>query len=586
MTYEAVVLMKDGEALAHALGAVLDAVAPDAVDAALLSLRQVAGDLGVRLDTRSLAAAAHRAAGRQLDRRGRQLAVLATNEALADLGKHDDLGDLRNAIVASVSRLVPEAGAVWLTVRDGGNRWRKAAGHGPDGPSSRGSLRVPLTDTAALHVAFDRGESLSPVEAAMVERYARAATLRLATITDRRDAERRNGELTTRLSTLANGRAMLGDLLGLAVAELPPLPGAVAQTLAGGLGAVVALLDHSARLVAAHPATPVAVSAPDLVARAAAEPGEVVLEPGSSFRYAVSVAGAGRTEGTVVVVRGSALSGDELIALAQAARVVGLMRLRHNALLQAYEETRTDLLGELLSARRASPRPVRVLAEARGFPLDRRCVVVAVAGDGSLDRVVADVAGRLGGLGGRHDGQTVVLLPGDDPRDTVGTLTHRLLRVAGTAPGMCASDPVAPADGSLPEAFAAARHGLTLLRAAGAANGCATTRDLALYRPLFDAERPGDLRELLDEALRPLTEYQRRHGIDLAETVHVFFSTGGNARQAARQMFIHSNTMAKRLDRVTRLLGAGWQEGADGLRLRLALHLRSLGAEHLRERAS
>jgi hypothetical protein len=201
--------------------------------------------------------------------------------------------------------------------------------------------------------------------------------------------------------------SMMDALFVMTVAPEPPLPAAVAESLAAGLGGVAALLDPGGRLIAAHPAGPVA-AAPELVQQAAADPGHVIAEAGVSSRYAMSVATVARSEGTVLLVRRTPLTDDEVAALRRAAHVLAALRIRQNALLQAYEEMRTDLLTELLAASRPLSRPVRVLAEARRFPLDRQCVVVAIDGDAAPGRVVADAAALLGGVGGRQpaDGPT------------------------------------------------------------------------------------------------------------------------------------------------------------------------------------
>jgi DNA-binding PucR family transcriptional regulator len=56
-------------------------------------------------------------------------------------------------------------------------------------------------------------------------------------------------------------------------------------------------------------------------------------------------------------------------------------------------------------------------------------------------------------------------------------------------------------------------------------------------------------------------------------TVRVFFACGGNASRAARELFVHLNTMVKRLDRVAKVLGEDWLTEHRSLPLRLALHL-------------
>ena len=90
---------------------------------------------------------------------------------------------------------------------------------------------------------------------------------------------------------------------------------------------------------------------------------------------------------------------------------------------------------------------------------------------------------------------------------------------------------------------------------------------------LFDAGRAGDIRRFVDRVLEPLVSYDRAHKSDLLTSVRVFMATGCNATQAARELFIHLNTMAKRLDRVAQILGPDWQRESASLQPRLALHL-------------
>jgi len=588
-----------GDVLAAAFSAVLETVtttAPvDAVDAALGRLHEAAARLGGDLDLQPLDLVAYRAVGRAQNRRRQELSLIAMNQAVAGLWQQ--LGDaqrLCEAIVETIHRLVPDVDAAWLSVRDGSGAWRGSAAWGIESQALLDSRRagigdtldVPLTGsgsvTAMLHVARRDGTPFGPDETAIVHRFAKVAALPLNAVMAWSECVRRNDDLTARLSDLDNSAAMVDGLLRLTAAAEPPLPSAVAKMLATGLDAVAVLIDQGGRPIAGYPAGPAGAASPDLLRRAAAESGEVVVEPGSApapYRYAVAITTSARSEGTLLIVRAQPLSDDALVGLRRAAQVVAMLRLRQNALLHAYEELRTDLLSELLSARRPLPRPVRILAEARRFPLDRPCVVVAVEDGAALGQIVADIAGTLGGVGGRHDDLAVAVLPGDDPRAAAEIIAARIKRVNGATPAVCASDPAEPATGALPEAFEAARHGLAVLRAVGPSNRSATTRELALFRPLFDPDRSGEVQDLLAAALRPLLDYEREQKVDLVETVRVFLATGSNASQAARRLYIHPNTMAKRLDRVTRLLGDNWQDGVDGLRLRLALHLRSLGTE-------
>jgi plasmid stabilization system protein ParE len=554
------------DGLGGAFSAVLDAVLAESPAAALDTALHRLGLAADGLDVRALAVTAHRAAGQAQTRRRRELSLLSLSEAVERVGQHRELGRLRQAIVDTLAGLVPGIDAVWLTVRDEDGNWHEAARCGPAGGLNT-VLAVPLPVGAVLHAGRRERQSLGTDDAGIVHRFARAVTAQLQVVTALSDSERRGAALAARLCDLDRITAMTDALLALVAAPEPPSRAPVAAILAEGLQAEVVLLD------ARSTTGPVPA---DLIRQAAAEPDQVAAGTGA---YAVAVVASGRPEGTICVLRPRPLTADETAGLRRAARVVASLHGRRNAVLEAYEQLRADLLTELLSSRRPLSSPVRILAEARNFPLDRRYVVVAVDGESVPDRVVADAAALLGGVGGRYAGLTVALVPADEPHAAAEAVAARIRRAVGSAPGTCASDPVEPAAGGLPGAFEAARHGLALLRAAGSPKRAATTNELALYRPLFDPERSADVHDLLNATLRPLLEYEREYKVDLVETVRVFLASGCNASKAARRLFIHPNTMTKRLERITQLLGDGWPDGVDGLRLRLALHLRSLGAD-------
>jgi PucR-like helix-turn-helix protein/enoyl-ACP reductase-like protein len=88
--------------------------------------------------------------------------------------------------------------------------------------------------------------------------------------------------------------------------------------------------------------------------------------------------------------------------------------------------------------------------------------------------------------------------------------------------------------------------------------------------------RAAGLRRFLDGTLGPLLRHHRQQGTEHAETLTVFFNSGCNSGETARRMYVHANTITKRLDRVATLLGADWQNGPGNLALRVALSLHRL----------
>ena len=61
------------------------------------------------------------------------------------------------------------------------------------------------------------------------------------------------------------------------------------------------------------------------------------------------------------------------------------------------------------------------------------------------------------------------------------------------------------------------------------------------------------------------------------KTLRVFFDCGTNAARTARELYVHPNTVIKRLNRVAKLLGPDWQLERRSLAIRVALQLYALG---------
>ena len=60
------------------------------------------------------------------------------------------------------------------------------------------------------------------------------------------------------------------------------------------------------------------------------------------------------------------------------------------------------------------------------------------------------------------------------------------------------------------------------------------------------------------------------------ETLRTYFAADRNLTRTAASLHVHVNTVTQRLERVTRLLGKGWQEPERQLEVQLALRLHLL----------
>ena len=93
----------------------------------------------------------------------------------------------------------------------------------------------------------------------------------------------------------------------------------------------------------------------------------------------------------------------------------------------------------------------------------------------------------------------------------------------------------------------------------------------ALLRELAEGAALEPFRMLVE----PLREHDSTRGSDLVLTLKTYFSTGGNASEAADRLFLHRNSMLYRLERIQKLTGLDLRDD----RVALALHLGLLAIE-------
>ena len=79
--------------------------------------------------------------------------------------------------------------------------------------------------------------------------------------------------------------------------------------------------------------------------------------------------------------------------------------------------------------------------------------------------------------------------------------------------------------------------------------------DLGVYRLLFHVTDPAELRGFIDQVLGPLIEYDQRHNADFVRTLATFLAHNGNLQATARELSLHVNSVAYRLQRIQSIAG-------------------------------
>jgi sugar diacid utilization regulator len=297
-----------------------------------------------------------------------------------------------------------------------------------------------------------------------------------------------------------------------------------------------------------------------------------------SFWTMPAIAGSEQL-GTLVLRAGPGLPETDRLILERAAMVTALLLLLRRSVTEAEHRLRGELLSDLLCAPHRDTDSLRDRALRLGADLARPHVLVVAAGQASRSRLRA-AAGHLAstrhGLAAEHQGTTVVLIPGTD----ASAVAREAASVLGAAAGRPVTAGSALASGgpaAIAAAYPEARRCLDALLTLGRRGEAATLGELGFLGLLLSDRKqvPG----FIESVIGPLIGYDARRGSELVRTVETFFDCGGSLAATKGILRVHVNTVTQRLDRVTRLLGDGWQRGERALEVRVAVQLHRAGAQ-------
>ncbi|WP_196943075.1 helix-turn-helix domain-containing protein [Streptomyces sclerotialus] len=275
--------------------------------------------------------------------------------------------------------------------------------------------------------------------------------------------------------------------------------------------------------------------------------------------------------GQLVLHRTTPLDEDTTRLVYACARVVALVMRRRGG--PEDPAAREELLEALLTPGPGSANRLRTQARAVGLDLSEPYVVLAARPtDGMTDRVRAwarAYARDRHGLQVCRDDHVALLLPGEDAVAEGHATTGRAATAGcpvtvGVDGPLTGPEPVAPA-------YRRAVRALGALATLGATCCVASAGDLGSLTMLLTEER--DVDAFVRHTIGPVLDFDAQRSADLVVTLDAYFLSGGSPTRAAEQLFIHPNTVSRRLERVSELLGAGWQEQAKSLEIQLALRI-------------
>ncbi len=287
---------------------------------------------------------------------------------------------------------------------------------------------------------------------------------------------------------------------------------------------------------------------------------------------------AGADQLAVLMLRrdGGLEQGDQRI-LERSALVTALLLLFRRSVAEAEGRVRGELLEDLLTGADRDPDALRERARLLGADLQQpQAVIVArLAGDRArVGQAAAYTAAVNQGFAAVRRGHLVLLLPGRAPREAAALVDEGLRHTIGAPLTAGVAGPVTG-----PEEITAGYHEalrcLEALEALDRHGEIASTEELGFVGLLL-ASGHGDAERYVASVLGRVRDYDRSRRTKLVETLEAYFRAGGNLTRTAVELHVHVNTVTQRLDRISHLLGDGWQEPEGQLELQLALRLNKL----------
>ena len=336
---------------------------------------------------------------------------------------------------------------------------------------------------------------------------------------------------------------------------------------------------------------PVSLHAPDgsvlaAVGDPAAQPSVTALAAAQATRepvrvdadlWGLAMVAGGNHVGTVFVGRADASGplGPEEAALLRAVVDAATTQVQlDNHYVVADDQVRDELLVDLLSSPPRPPRQMLLRARRMGVDLTKPHVVVVVHPESDAQSKVAmwasSFSNRTSGLKAVHRGRVVLLVPGTDSSAVARTVHESAKASLQDTVTVSASSPVTDA-ASVLHGYAEALRCLEAMAALGSTGKAAGAGELGFVGVLLADNH--DVEGFVHSAIGPVIDYDQLRSTDLTRTLEVYFAAGSSPTYAAKQLHVHPNTVARRLERITELLGPRWQEPAQALEVQLALRL-------------
>ncbi|MFI6688330.1 helix-turn-helix domain-containing protein [Streptomyces sp. NPDC050485] len=265
-------------------------------------------------------------------------------------------------------------------------------------------------------------------------------------------------------------------------------------------------------------------------------------------------------------------SADRLLATVAQAVAALLVMQRSTAVAEG--SLRDELLDDLVGDAPHEPRALRERCQGLGLDPDAPYVVMVIRTEGgSQGRAVvwaSSHAHSVGGLKTVLEGTLTLLLPGRDPSALARRVAQELKPLLDHAPTVAAAGPVTSML-NVRDTCKEANRCLSALLSLGARGTSASAADLGFLGLLLSDHL--DVCGFVRSAIGPVLDYDQQRSTELVRTLEAYFEASNSPTYAAEALYVHPNTVSRRLERIAELLGPDWQTPAQSLEIQLALRL-------------
>ncbi|MFF4694560.1 helix-turn-helix domain-containing protein [Streptomyces chattanoogensis] len=278
--------------------------------------------------------------------------------------------------------------------------------------------------------------------------------------------------------------------------------------------------------------------------------------------------------GTLVFVPEQPLDERQFQLLSLVTQVTAVSILLQRSTSLAEGQARSDVFHDLLNGGQLSAKQLDDHARRLSVDLGRPHVLVVARPEGDPPGRAAfwasSYAHQRAGIKSVEGDEIVLLLPGADAAAAGRAVAAELSAALGRPATVGSAGPVAHAK-DLSDAYREAQRCVDALIALGSVGGTASTRELG-FLGLLLSDQP-NAAVFIADVIGPVLDYDAQQGTELTRTLEAYFAHGSSPTRAADTLHVHPNTVARRLERITELLGDGWQDSKQLLEVQLALRL-------------